>query len=271
MARRATLFKQERENNDGLVLYLDAGSSLMGQWVSLKSKGEAIVETMNAMGYDAMTVGRMDLSSGLENLQERQKQAEFPILSANLVPIEGNEPIFEPYTLIEREGIRIGIIGLSEQEAFQAPGVTDKARVLDPTTVAKRYVAELRDQVDLLIVLSRIGLDNDQLLAQAVPGIDIIIGGNTRKLMNKPERVGNTLIVQQGYRGEWVGKLTASFDGKGVLAEFKEEIITLDDKFADDPEMVEIMKPWRALYPTPTPRPTYTPTPGPSPTPVTKQ
>jgi 2',3'-cyclic-nucleotide 2'-phosphodiesterase (5'-nucleotidase family) len=256
LARRATLFKQERAENDGLILALDAGSSLIGDWVTLKSEGRAMVEAMNALGYDALTVGRLDMSSGLEAAQERAKEANFPFLSANMVGIDDNELIFQPYTVIDRYGVQIGIIGLSELQASQAPGTTDKVAMLDAREAAEKYVAELRDQVDLLIVLSHLGMEEDKALAAAVPGIDIIIGGNTRKLMNEPDRVGDTLVVQQGYRGEWVGILEASYDADGVLVEARERVITMGPDYVDDPDMQELLNKWREMYPTNTPAPT---------------
>lgn len=259
MARRATAIKQEKAQNDGLVLLLDAGSSLVGAWEASKSLGKVTVESMSLMGYDAMAVGRMDLAIGLEAIRQRQQEAEFPFLSANIVNEESGELLFDPYVILERRGVRIGIIGLSEAQAIQVPLLKIKAKVLDPVEAIRDLAAELREQVHLLIVLSHLGLDADMALAQAVPGIDIIIGGNTRQLMPAPQRVGNTIIVQQGYRGEWMGKLTASFDAQGVPTEYAEKVITLTDAYADDPELAALVHKYQELYPRPTPIPTPTP------------
>lgn len=242
-------------------MVLDAGSALHGGWVAMKSEGRVILEAMNAMGYDAMALGRMDVAIGLEALNERAGEATFPFLSANLVGKEDKRPLFEPYTILERQGAKIGIIGLSEPQAVQAPGVPDKATVLPPVETGIKYVAELRDQVDILIVLSHAGLEEDKALAVAAPGIDVIIGGLTRKLMRVPERVGNTLIVQQGYKGEWMGRLVATFDAQGVPGDVSEDVITLGPDYADDPEMVALVDKWNKLHPSPTPRPTRTPDP----------
>ncbi len=259
MARRANAIKQEREENEGIVLLLDAGGSLVGQWVSVRSQGRNLVEAMSAMGYDAIAVGHAELTIGLEALKERQAEASFAFLSANLVSSEEMKPIFDPYMLLERKGTRIGIIGLSELEAAQAVDVGEQATVLEPISSASGYVDELRDKVDILIVLSHLGLDKDKELAQALPGIDIIVGGYSRILMQEPERVGNTLIVQQGYKGEWMGRLRATFDAQGVPVAYEEEVITLGPEFEDDPEMAALVEKWDSLYPTLTPWPTATP------------
>mgnify|MGYP001056117573 CR=1 FL=1 len=192
MARRATFIKNERANNAGIVLVLDAGNALMGAWESSASRGRVTVDLMNRMGYDAMALGRMDFAVGLDALKQRQAEAQFPMLSANVAPTEGTEMPLEiqAYTIIERQGARIGIIGLSENEATVIPGISDKMTVKDAVETASQIVHVLRSKVDLLIVLSHLGLDKDKALAAAVPGIDIIVGGNTRKLMRKPELVG---------------------------------------------------------------------------------
>lgn len=267
MARRATAIKQElAKASSGVTLILDAGSALVGAWEASKSLGQVTVASMNLMAYDAMAVGRMDLAIGLDEMRMRQEEATFPFLSANIADEESAELFFDPYVVLDRQGLRIAIIGLSEPEAIVVPLLKVRAKVLEPAAAIEGLVAELRPEVDLVVVLSHLGLDPDKALAEAIPGIDIIIGGNTRQLMNAPERVGNTLVVQQGYRGEWVGKLTATFDAEGVPSAFAEAMLTLGEEYADDPEQAALVKRAKELYPQPTPEPTPTsePTPAPS-------
>ncbi|NLG49518.1 MAG: hypothetical protein GX552_05330 [Chloroflexi bacterium] len=263
MARRATVIKQERANNDGILLVLDAGSTLTGQWISTKSKGQVMVEGMNLMGYDALTLGQMDLSAGIEALKEREQEANFPFLSANLISVQDGKPIFQPYVILERQDRRIAILGLTEPDAIVVGNNANTYMLLDPVIAAQRWVPQLREQADILIVLSHLGAEEDKLLAEAVPGIDIIIGGNTRQIMQSPDIVGNTLIAQQGYLGEWIGRFQATFDANGVPSDFIVEPIALTPDFEDDPELAAVMQKWDQLYPTPTPFPTLTPTPEP--------
>lgn len=259
MARRATAIKQELGRNQGIVLILDAGNTILGQWLSLKSDGKVIIESMNAMGYDAMVVGQMELSKGLDVFRARQAEAKFPFLSANLVSKDGSQLLVKPYVVLERQGMRIGVIGLTEPNATQLALLMDKANVTDPAAAAKKYVSELRDKVDLVVVLSHLGLEEDQKLAKAVPGIDIIVGGNTRQLMPAPERVGNTLVIQQGFNGEWLGRLQATFDALGAPSNIAAEGITLGPEFKDDPDMAALVDKYAKLYPSPTPPPTAPP------------
>ncbi len=258
MARRASAIKAEQSDNQGILLTLDAGSALLGAWLGNKTQGQVMVEAMNAMNYDALTIGSAELSLGLEVAKQRETEAKFPFLSANLTNKADQQPLFKPSIILERQGARIGIIGLSEPEASQNPDISDKITVLDPTATATKIVGEMRDKVDIVVVLSHLGLEADEKLAQAVPGIDIIVGGNTRQLMNEPDQVGNTLIVQQGYRGEWVGRLQATFSAQGVPSNFNEKSFALTPDYKDDPDIAALVKKWAEQFPTPTPLATPT-------------
>jgi len=257
VARRATFIKQERAATQGPLLLLDAGSTLFGYWPSIESEGRILIEAMNAMGYDAMAVGEYDLYLGPDILQRRIAEAAFPVLSANLYTSEG-QTITESHTIIERDGMTIGIIGLTEPEAEALPGVGALITVHDPVETARIQVEALRPQVDLLIVLSHVGLEADMALAEAVDGIDIIVGGRSRRLMQMPERVNDTLIVQQGYAGEWIGRLTVSYDADWQIVSATEDLVDLDPSFEDDPELKAMRDAWAQRWPSPTPLPAAT-------------
>jgi 2',3'-cyclic-nucleotide 2'-phosphodiesterase (5'-nucleotidase family) len=241
-----------------VFLVLDGGSSLMGEWLSLASDGRVMVEAMTAMGYDAMVLGRMDLIKGPDVAKARAREANFPLLSANLVAKDTRQPLFDPYAVIIKNGVRIAIIGLTDEDSLAMPGVADVALVLDPDETARQVIEALQPHVDAIIVLSRLGLERDRALAFKVPGIQVIVGGQTRRLLRQPEQVGNTLIVQQGYDGEWLGYLSATFDAQGAPRDVKMESITLTGDFPDDQAMVELLERYRAQYPAPTPGPTRT-------------
>ena len=211
------------------------------------------MDAMNAMEYDAMTVGSMDLLNGIDVLLQRAREARFAILSCNIVKAESEEPILSPYTILERDGMRYGILGVSELDVFRSPALAAGLEVRDPLTSVRKYLPEVRSQSDVVIVLSHLGVDEDEALAQAVPGIDIIVGGNSRKLMSTPLVVGDTIIVQMGYDGEWLGKLEVDFDQQWRVVNSREEIITLDPEVADDAELKALVAEYEERYPAPTP------------------
>jgi 2',3'-cyclic-nucleotide 2'-phosphodiesterase (5'-nucleotidase family) len=252
VARRATMIKRIRAEADAVLLLLDAGNTLFDQPLALQSEGRVVVEAMNAMGYDAMAVGVLDLAKGVEVLRQRATEARFPILSANLVSKTDGKPILSPYTVIRRDGLRFGILGVTDPDAVNAPGVRDAADVLDPVETVRTLLPELRSQSDVLIVLSRLGLGEDRMLARTVPGIDIIVGGKTHDLLRAPEVVGTTIITQMGYDGKWLGRLDADLDAEGHLSSPGVEGIGLAPDIPDDPELAALIASWQQRFPEPT-------------------
>lgn len=236
------------------MLVLDAGNTLTGRWLTQKTQGAIMVEAMNAMGYDAMVVGQTEMSLGLEELKKRETEAKFAFLSANIVSTASKETVFEPYTILERDGKRAAIIGISDLQTGQVSAVSGQVTVLDPVQTTQKLISELGSQADLVIVLSRLGIDADKALAQAAPGIDVIVGGNTRKLMPQPERVGDTLIIQQGYLGEWLGAMDIAY-ADGRPTETLVRVISLTPDYQDDPEVAALVNKYAQLYPTPTATP----------------
>lgn len=249
VARRATLIRGVRQEASWPVLVLEAGNALLGEELALQSQGKVIVEAMNLMGYDAMGVGPLELAKGVEVLLQRAEEADFAILACNLVWAESQAPVLAPFTILERGGVRFGIVGVTSSQVLlglesKAPGVV----VLDPVESVRRYVAELRPRVDVLIVLSHLGLEEDRALAERVEGIDVIVGGRTQQLLSEPYRVGQTVIVQAGYDGEWLGRLDmeGSRYGLDVLAY---RILSMKPDVPDDPEMVRLLERYRQEEP----------------------
>ncbi len=249
MARRATVIKEARSSTQDAVLLLDAGSALTGQKLAILSQGQVVIEAMNALGYDAMTVGRLDLDQGLENLQTRAKEARFPLLSCNIAGKDSDKLLFAPYTIIKRNGIRFGILGVSETDVITAPGADAVIALFDASESVRKYLPELRRQSDVVILLSRLGLEANKLLAGTIEGIDVIVNGGSRELLSQPETVGGTVIVSAGYEGQWLGRLDAIVEGPGKTVNAQVEITTLDPEVADDPELAALVAEYSQRYP----------------------
>ncbi len=249
MARRATVINSVRESAVGPVLLLDAGGTLFGQSLAAASKGQVIVEAMNAMAYDALAVGELDLQLGLDILQQRAKDMHFPLLSCNLVGAQDGKPIFSPYAVVERNGMRFGILGVSEPELGSMWQLAKVAKVLDPLSSVHQYLPEVQAQSDIVIVLSHLGFEMDQTLTQLEPGIQVIVGGKSRRVLSAPEMVGSTVIVQAGYDGEWLGRLDVAIDKQGRAANPQVEIITLGPEVADDPVMAALVDSYKQRFP----------------------
>jgi len=228
--------------------------TLFGEMLAFESEGRVIVEAMNAMGYDAMTVGLMDLAKGVDVLLQRAREAEFAIVSCNLLDAKTGQLLLEPYVVLERAGVRYGILGVSEPNVIRAPVGDDRPiQVLDPVEAVRRYLPEVQQRSDVVILLSHLGLVEDGSLAEAVPGIDIIVGGRTRQLMTVPGRIGNTVIVQMGYDGEWLGGLEVALAPQGGVEVLSFGRIELGPDVPDDLQLAALVNRYKEQYATPTP------------------
>ena len=229
--------KEVRKTSEN-VLLLDGGNTLFGnQPLVEQTQGQAIVEAMNLLGYDAMVLGSEDFRLGLDVLRQRMDEAAFPILSANAV-LSGTDQLFaKPYVIKDIGGHKVAIIGLTNQEAANASGRA--IVVLDPLDALQDLMDEVSKEADVIIVLSHLGTVVDMQMAGQVEGIDLIVGGQSRDVLDPPlwDEASRTVIAQAGYRGEWIGVVSLEIDGQGKVANHKGEVVVLTDEFADDPEM----------------------------------
>lgn len=204
LARMATKIREIRAEMPNVVL-LDAGDIFLCTYIDYYAGGRATVAAMNALGYDAAVVGNHELDLGEECFDKLVASAKFPFLSANLRSTAGGPlPNLKPYVILTRDGVNIGVLGLTTSDAIgwhwpaSIPGIAED----DPIAVAKDLVPKLRKQVDVLIVLSHLGIEVDKTLAKEVPGIDFIAGGHSHSPISNWLWVGDTLITQGVAYGE---------------------------------------------------------------------
>jgi len=192
---------------------------------------------MNLLGYDAMVLSDQDFRLGLDVLRQRMEEAEFPILSANVV-LSGTDRLFAtPYVIEEIGDHKAAIIGLTNQEAANAAG--GAIVVLDPLEAIEDLMDKVSKEADIIIVLSHLGTVMDLQLAGEVQGIDLIVGGQSRDVLDPPMWIepSSTVIAQAGYQGQRIGVVSLEIDGQGKVASHEGEVVVLTEEFADDPEM----------------------------------
>ena len=213
--RREAAIREVRAENPYSLL-LDAGDFSQGTPYFNFFKGHVEVRLMNAMGYDAATLGNHEFDNGCSALAARLKTADFPVVCANYQFANKKlAKVVKPYVIIERGGHRIGIFGLGVNlDGYVAPQIAREVTYLDPVETARKMVAELKAQnCNLIVCLSHVGVDttvkdNDFETARQVPEIDVIIGGHSHEELNPPKVVGNTRICQMTNRGKCFGVLT---------------------------------------------------------------
>lgn len=176
------------------------------------TQGRANRALLEAIGYDAVTIGNNEgLTYTPAELDRLFGGMPIPVVCANMVHSDsGQQPEWMvPTHMMEKSGVRVGYIGLT------AP-FNDYYRLLgwnaaDPFETAKHWVERLRKQVDVLVVLSHLGLRHDRKLAETVEGIDLILGGHTHHLLETPLRIGRTTIGAAGKFGRYVGHLELKY------------------------------------------------------------
>lgn len=229
MARRATLVKKVRAEEKN-VLLLDSGDVFQGTPYFNFFGGELEFKLMSEMGYDASTLGNHDFDNGLEGLDRMMPHAKFPFLNANY---DFSKTIlkdqFKPYKIIQKGSIKIGVFGVGIELQNLVPSkLYQETTYNDPIEAAKEMVQELQAQgCQFIICLSHLGFQydhdkvDDHKLAEAVSGIDLILGGHTHSFLNEPKRYTNaqgfeTTINQVGWAGIYLGRIDVSFAaGKG--------------------------------------------------------
>jgi 2',3'-cyclic-nucleotide 2'-phosphodiesterase (5'-nucleotidase family) len=203
---------------------------------------------MNLMRYDAMALGPKELLLGLDLLQRRMQEAEFPMLSANVVLSGTEELLAPPYVIIPVDRYRLGLIGLTRVP--ETPG--GAFRVLDPQQAAERYVPEMAGQADIVVVLTNMEYQTGLELASAVPGIDLLIAALPDQVPQQAVRAPRTGTVavtaeQPAVRhtGRWLGRLVATVERDGMLSGESWTSVPMDATIADDPQMSDLLDRYR--------------------------
>lgn len=206
------------------MLLFDCGDFSQGSLYYNSFKGSTEIELMNAMGYDACTLGNHEFDFGLDNLARLLKMAEFDIVCANY-DFTGTacEGFVKPYTIIERGDKKIGIFGLSpDPKGLIAQENYEGVTFMSPIAAATKCVSELKaKECDVIVCLSHLGWKikneyNDERLAAETAGIDIILGGHSHDYFKEPliykNSEGRDVIMQQmGKNGRYLGHVTLNF------------------------------------------------------------
>lgn len=244
-----------REN----VLYLDAGNAFYGSTIAQADKGESIVKILNALSLDALTLGNNDFNYGDKQIKSLELRANFKILAANVKTLDNNQNFVTPYIIKEINGIKVGIFGLVSPETYDSEkAVLDNITIEEPILAANKTVKELKSQgAEFIIALSHLGMNSStnkewqsSTIAETVPGIDLIIDGNSADPLEEKLVVNDTAIIQTGENLVNVGVLKVDFDapkrdtGRIFYKVIKkEDIVMVDDAPAPVQEKAETDSP----------------------------
>lgn len=242
LSHSASYFRQLREDNKSVVL-LDNGDNLQGQpemyyynFIDTVSPHFS-AEVMNYLGYDAGTTGNHDIETGHPVYDRLITQYKFPLLAANAVDTKTGEPYFKPYAIIEKNGLKIAVLGLVTPSIpeWLPPRLYSGIQFKGMVETAKRWLPViLKDKPDLIVGLFHSGFNHDEFesrkqeflhedgsaaVAYNVPGFDIIFNGHDHKLSNEKlvNAAGDTvLMLNGGSKGQNLAQADITFKSKKV-------------------------------------------------------
>ncbi len=228
VAQVATVVDRVRKENPRTVV-LDGGDEIEGtplEYYAIAATGatgaDPAMTAMNIVGYDAAVVGNHEFNFGLDVLRRSLGQSRFPWLAANLAGAERARLPVTAELVIERGGIRIGVLGLTNPNVphWDPPEHWAGLEFLDPVAVAEKRLPALRARADVVIVVTHSGFERDLetgapdgsddenfawRLAQ-LDGIDVLLTGHTHRNI-PPRALGKTVVAQPGRRGEFVTRV----------------------------------------------------------------
>ncbi|MDP5085407.1 MAG: 5'-nucleotidase C-terminal domain-containing protein [Yoonia sp.] len=246
VARVVTKINELREQLAGQnVLVLDAGDQYQGSLMYTTYKGDVEAEFMNVIGYDVMAVGNHEFDDGDEGLRKLTDAVSFPVISGNIDVSRSNVLAgqVENHVILEVGGERIAIISALAADTVETSSPSDAVIFTNEIESLSADVATLEAEgVTKIIALTHVGVTKDMAIAEAVDGIDAVVGGHSHTLFSNteegamayPTMVGDTPVVQAYAYSKYVGLLTLVFDDAGNVTSATGDTILLDASVAED-------------------------------------
>lgn len=250
-AKIAGLINHLRRQRDDLLV-VDAGDAVSGTPVSTLFRGTPIFEIMSEMGYDLGNLGNHEFDYGYEQIKAFRKAADFPLLSANAMDPGGKLLGDNSSLILKINNVTIGIIGVITETTpdITIPTGNKNIQITSAVAAVRKQLNDLRPNVDLIIVLSHLGLEGDITLAKTVKGINIIVGGHSHTLLQpamRQEGTGDwsTWIVQAHQYGTHLGKMEITLDTQtDIITSFHSTLISANDMHRNNADVQKIVTRW---------------------------
>ena len=255
-AHLATLVKRLRASRPGALL-LDGGDTWQGSATALWSKGQDMVDACKLLGVDVMT-GHWEFTYGQDRVKEiveKELKGSIEFLAQNVATADFGDPVFQPYTMREINGVQVAIIG----QAFPYTPIANPRYLVSEWTFGIQE-AELQKRIDevrkkgaqAVVLLSHNGMDVDVKLASRVTGLDAILGGHTHDAVPAPLAVknaaGTTLVTNAGSNGKYLGVLDMDVAG-GKVREIRYRLLPVfSNLLPADPAMAAHISKVRAPH-----------------------
>src|SRR5699024_8744251 len=208
---------------------------------------------MNALNLDGMTA-HWEFAYGPKQFEKIISMLNYPMLAANIYHKDNDELVFPSHKIVEKAGLKIGIIGIAEHivDKMMPPHFHEGIYFTLGNEELPKIIKGLREQdkVDLVVVLSHFGFPQEAKLASEVDGIDILLSEHTHNRLTKHVIINDTILIQSGCHCSFIGKLELDIED-GEIKNLHHELIEVAEEIVPDPDVQTIidktMKPYRGL------------------------
>ncbi len=239
--------RKEEEN----VLYVISGDMVQGSLIDSEYKGISTMEIMNYLAPDVVALGNHEFDYGLPQLLFLEKMANFPIVNANLYIKQYNKRLMQSHLILKRAGIEILFTGVITEKVMDALKQDELISSFVTLEEAGKEIEKIcnsykNDDIDLTIILTHIGFESDLQLAKLInrqAGVDIIIGGHSHTVLQKPAVENGILIVQAGVGSDQIGRFDIVVDeDTNSIVDYTWQLIPIDNRLAEpDPQLAKFI------------------------------
>ncbi len=229
--------RQEEKN----VLYVISGDMVQGSIIDSEYKGISTIEIMNYLAPDVVALGNHEFDYGLPHLLFLEKMANFPIVSANLYIKKYYKRLMSPYHIVKKDGFDLLFTGIITDKILDALKQDKLVGSFVTLSEASREVGKItnaykNDDIDLTVLLTHIGYESDIKLAKMLKpqwGVDMIIGGHSHTVLEKPTETNGVLIAQAGVGTNQIGRFDITVDDEtNSIVDYKWKLVAIDGRIA---------------------------------------
>lgn len=240
--RRAAFVQKSRQSDKNIIL-VDTGDMLPGSGGLLRIKADVYTKALPSIGYDAVGLGDNEVLYMRQN--RNWKLTEVPALCSNITDSKSSLPLASRKYIIKTtgSGLKVGIMSVLGDIIIN-PEMQKKLgiKVIPPTNALPPIIDELKNKVDILVLISHTGFDTAKRLAEILPEVDVIIAGHPPvSSLDKAARVNNSVIVQSWPGGKRVGRLTMEIGSSDKIDNFKCDYIGMSTDIPEDPVISQLI------------------------------
>lgn len=224
------------------VVYAISGDMVQGSVIDSEYKGCSTIEIMNYLAPDVVSLGNHEFDYGLPHLLFLEKLANFPIINANLYIKHYHKRLMRPFHILKVDGFDILFIGIITEKIMADIAKDEQISSFITLSEASAEVGRIcnsykNDDIDLTVLLTHIGYESDLELARLLNpdwGVDLIIGGHSHTVLNKPTPVNGVLVAQAGVGTDQVGRFDLVVDDdSNRIVEFNWQLVPITEETAE--------------------------------------